>query len=82
MPRTFQLPIETEFKQEMGHKISLLIYEKGLSKPEVAEKIDMNVNTFYQKLYGIKSGFTARELVAISQVLNIDMNELTEGVPY
>lgn len=55
----------------MYKKIELIIFEKGLSKVEIAESLGITYNTFLLKLRG-KSSFTLDEAVKLKSILSTE----------
>lgn len=61
----------------MGVNIKLLkfkIEESGMSLPVVAERADINLQTFYRKLDG-KGEFKASEIVGLTKALKLKSSE-------
>jgi len=60
----------------IGEYIKEEIKNQGRTQKWVAEKIEMDVNTFNRKINN--DTFAADELIKIAKILNIDLNKLKE----
>lgn len=54
------------------NKLKGLIVEKGLSIPELAEKIGIDKTTFYRKINGNGENFSVKEVDKMVTELNLD----------
>lgn len=68
----------SQYNINLGEYITQVIEQQGRTKVWVAEKSDINYKTFVDKL--TRDTITGKELLRVSKVLNINLEELKSKV--
>lgn len=60
---------------ECGARLASLLASKGMTKKELAEKLDISAASLYNKMYGLQA-FTQEEIMKIKVIFNLSPEEL------